>query len=64
MKRSLEHYTKTLEKANDEEDKKYINELIKMEKKHADILRREYNILKKQDYWDNPTLENLGDLRL
>ena len=62
--KAIEHYTKMLEKANDEEDKKYINELIKMEKKHADILRREYDILKKQDYWDKPTLENLGDLRL
>ena len=62
--KAVEHYIKMLEKANDEEDKKYINELIKMEKKHADILRREYDILKKQDYWDNPTLENLGDLRL
>ncbi|RLD15569.1 MAG: hypothetical protein DRI28_00110 [Caldiserica bacterium] len=62
--KAIEHYTKMLEKTVDEEDKKYINELIKVEKYHADLLKREYDILKKQDYWDNPTLENLGDLRL
>lgn len=61
---AIEHYTKMLEKTEDGEDRKYINDLIKMEKYHADLLRREYDILKKQDYWDNPTLENLGDLRL
>jgi len=35
-----------------------------MEKEHQDILKREYDVLKKGDYWANPTIENLSDLRV
>jgi rubrerythrin len=48
----------------DGRDRRIVNSLIKMEKGHEDLLRREYELLKKEDYWSNPSLENLGDLRL
>ena len=48
----------------DGRDKRVLNSIIKMEKGHQDILKREYDVLKKSDYWANPTMENLGDLRI
>lgn len=48
----------------DGRDIRVLNSIIKMERGHEDILRREYDVLKKGDYWSKPTLENLGDLRI
>lgn len=61
---AIEFYSKMLIEIKDGRDKKVVNSLIKMEKGHEDLLRREYELLKKEDYWSKPTMENLGDLRL
>ncbi|MBC7194223.1 MAG: ferritin family protein [Caldisericia bacterium] len=61
---AIEFYSKMLIEIKDGRDKRVLNSLIKMEKGHEDILRREYELLKKEDYWSKPTMENLGDLRL
>ncbi len=61
---AVEFYSKMLNEIKNGQDKRVVNSLIKMEKGHEDLLRREYEILKKEDYWSKPTMENLGDLRL
>lgn len=61
---AVEFYSSMLEKIKDGRDRRVVNSLIKMEKGHEELLRREYELLKKEDYWSNPTMENLGDLRL
>jgi len=61
---AVEFYSKMIKEFKDGRDRKIVNSLIKMEKGHEDLLRREYELLKKEDYWSNPSLENLGDLRL
>ncbi|MGB9750009.1 MAG: ferritin family protein [Caldisericia bacterium] len=61
---AIKFYSKMINEIVDGRDKRVINSIIKMEKGHEDILRREYDVLKKSDYWNNPTMENLGDLRL
>lgn len=61
---AIKFYTKMLNEIVDGRDKRVVNSIIKMEKGHHDLLKREYEVLKKSDYWTNPTMENLGDLRL
>lgn len=61
---AVEFYSKMLKEFKDGRDRRIVNSLIKMEKGHEELLRREYELLKKEDYWSNPSLENLGDLRL
>lgn len=61
---AVEFYSNMLKKIKDGRDKRVVNSLIKMEKGHEELLRREYELLKKEDYWAKPTMENLGDLRL
>jgi len=61
---AIKFYSKMINEIVDGRDKRVVNSIIKMEKGHEDILRREYDVLKKSDYWNNPTMENLGDLRL
>jgi rubrerythrin len=61
---AVEFYSKMIKEFKDGRDRRIVNSLIKMEKGHEDLLRREYELLKKEDYWSNPSLENLGDLRL
>lgn len=61
---AVEFYSKMLNEIKNGQNKRVVNSLIKMEKGHEDLLRREYEILKKEDYWSKPTMENLGDLRL
>lgn len=61
---AIKFYTKMLNEIVDGRDKRVLNSIIKMEKGHQDILKREYDVLKKSDYWANPTMENLGDLRI
>ena len=61
---AIKFYSKMINEIVDGRDKRVVNSIIKMEKGHQDILRREYEVLKKSDYWTNPTMENLGDLRL
>ena len=61
---AVKFYSKMINEIVDGRDKRVLNSIIKMEKGHQDILRREYEVLKKSDYWTNPTMENLGDLRL
>ncbi len=61
---AVEFYSSMLKKIKDGRDKRVVNSLKKMEKGHEDLLRREYELLKKEDYWAKPSMENLGDLRL
>ncbi len=61
---AIKFYTKMLNEIVDGRDKRVLNSIIKMEKGHQDILKREYDVLKKSDYWANPTMENFGDLRI
>lgn len=61
---AIKFYTKMLNEIVDGRDKRVVNSIIKMEKGHYDLLKREYEVLKISDYWTNPTMENLGDLRL
>lgn len=61
---AVEFYSSMLKKIKDGRDKRVVNSLIKMEKGHEELLRREYELLKKEDYWAKPSMENLGDLRL
>lgn len=61
---AVEFYSNMLKKIKDGRDKRVVNSLIKMEKGHEELLRREYELLKKEDYWAKPSMENLGDLRL
>lgn len=61
---AIKFYTKMLNEIVDGRDRRVLNSIIKMEKGHQDILKREYDVLKKSDYWANPTMENLSDLRV
>ncbi|MCX8095057.1 MAG: ferritin family protein [Caldisericia bacterium] len=61
---AVEFYSNMVNKFRDGRDRRILNSLIKMEKNHEELLRREYELLKKEDYWIKPSMENLGDLRL
>ncbi|MDI6861633.1 MAG: ferritin family protein [Caldisericia bacterium] len=61
---AIKFYSSLLDKIKNGRDRRIMNSLIKMEKSHEELLRREYELLKKEDYWAKPTMENLGDLRL
>lgn len=49
---AINFYSDELKNAEDEEDRKLLEELIKMEKRHKKKLQEEYDKVKKRYYWN------------
>jgi len=48
---AIDYYSKIIEKSNEEEIRKIINEIIEQEKNHYSILQEEFDYLSKTGYW-------------